>query len=100
MEELKRRLDKIESNCPAQVLICGEAFKAINERLSDGNVRFQRHESDIAHTMKEVENLKLCTQRIKDDVSDIKSGWAKILAGIAVACVLLVINAAIMIAGG
>ena len=85
MDDLKRRLDKMEELHPAHILICGETFKSINQRLEHGSVKFAEHE-------KEINYLKACTESVKKDVGEIKSGWNKLLSGVTVACILLVIN--------
>ena len=92
-DDLRRRIEKMENSYPAQVMICGETFKSINQRLEHGSVKFAEHE-------KEIHYLKECTKSVKADVSEIKAGWNKILSGIAVACILLVINALVTFYGG
>ena len=100
MEDYIRRLEKLEDAHPAHMTICGETFRAINQRLEHGSVKFAEHE-------KEINFLKLCQDSVKndvnkvsDDIGEIKSGWNKVLSGIAVACILLTINALIMWFGG
>ncbi len=85
MEDIKRRLEKMEELHPAHIYVCGETFKSINSRLEKGSVKFAEHG-------KEINYLKACTESIKEDVGQIKAGWNKLLSGVAVACVLLVIN--------
>ncbi len=70
---------------PAHILVCSKTFKAINTRFEQGSVKFAKHG-------KEIDFLKDCTESIKKDVGEIKAGWNRLLSGVAVACVLLVIN--------
>ncbi len=93
MEALEKRVEKIEENCPAQVMVCRDNFKVITEQLTSGAVKFGQHDTEITH-------LKDCTSSIKGDVKDMKASWNKIMAGIVVACILLVINAMLLFSNG
>ncbi len=93
MSDVDRRLDKIEENCPAQVVTCKNNFVKISEQLTKGAVKFGQHETRITHVEK-------CADSIKEDVGQIKSSWNKVMSGIVVACILLAINAILLLANG
>lgn len=93
MEGLEKRIDKIEANCPAQVLLCRENFMSISDRLTNGAVKFKEHDVKIDH-------LEQCADSVKNDVNDMKKSHTKILAGIVVACILIAVNASLLLIGG
>ncbi len=93
MEALEKRIEKIEENCPAQVMVCRDNFKTIADQLTSGTVKSGQHDTKIQH-------LEKCADSIKNDVGQIKSSWNKIMAGLVVACILLAINAMLLFSNG
>ena len=90
--ELTRRVEKIEEHCPAQVNMCRQNFEAIEAKLTKGAVKFGRHETRINH-------MENCMNSVKHDVGQIRATWNKTMSGIVVACILLAINAILLLFG-
>ena len=90
--DLLRRVEKIEEHCPAQVNMCRQNFETIRTNLTKGAVTFGRHETRINH-------MESCMNSVKHDVGQIRATWNKTMSGIVVACILLAINAVILLFG-
>jgi len=90
--ELERRVEKIEEHCPAQVNMCRQNFETISTNLTKGAVTFGRHETRINH-------VEDCMNSVKHDVGQMRASWNKTMSGIVVACILLAINAMLLLFG-
>ncbi len=96
MDDIARRIEKLEAVYPSQVHVCAETFRVINDRLSTGNVRFGKFETELEYIKGDVNELKECTRGVQKELALINknyhNSWSKILTGISVTCILLVVN--------
>ena len=93
MDEMERRVIEIEENC-----------KTITEQLTKGAVKFGRQDTRIKHLEGCVGSIKDDGEKTRDTISKMQADWAgnwnKILAGLVVACVLLALNAFLLLVNG
>lgn len=83
-----RRMDRIEKVQNRESEVCAIRYEKINDRLTAGAQTMTRHEVEINVLKEDVQGMSKKVERIE-------SAANRVLAGIVVACVLLVINIAL-----
>ena len=82
------RMDRMDVADDRMADACNARHEKLNERLGEGAKTMVRHEVEIS-------TLKEDVREVKSKVDGLQSVGNRILAGIVVACILLVINMAI-----
>ncbi len=91
MDDIKRRLDKIEENCSAQGNYCKAGKDIIVHKLAEGQSKMAGHEQRLIDLERERDNLSKRVKSIEDMAN-------KIMAGLVVASILLAVNIIVTIA--
>ncbi len=105
-DEMTRRLERQEQACTEQTKVCRETFTSLTSSLTKGNVRFAAQEEVLKNLQTTLTgDGGVCSRlgRLEGRIQKLEISMVtttnRILSGLAIACVLLAINAVIAWAG-